>query len=365
MTLLSLSVRVERWPIAGAFTISRGAKTEAVVVVAELDDGRRRGRGECVPYARYGETVEGVAAAIEAQAARRSPRVSIARRLQTAMPAGRRAQRARLRALGPRGQARRPAGARACWGSPAPRPLTTAFTISLAAPEEMARAAAQGRRPRRCSRSSSAARTIPRASPPCARAAPRAELIVDANEGWTADNLGDNLGGLRAGRRHSGRAAAARRARRRAGADVAAAAGLRRRERAMRARRSRALVGKYDAVNIKLDKTGGLTEALALAREAERLGFKLMVGCMVGDLARHGAGDAGGAARPRGRPRRPAAAGARPPGWLALRGQPRAPADRGAVGMTATIRPYALGEHRDRLRRHGRPGRRSLLSEGR
>src|SRR5262245_7430425 len=63
VTPLALFVRVERWPIAGSFAISRGAKTEAVVVVAELSDGTHRGRGECVPYARYGETVEGVAAA--------------------------------------------------------------------------------------------------------------------------------------------------------------------------------------------------------------------------------------------------------------------------------------------------------------
>src|ERR1700757_2767951 len=65
MSPLALSVRVERWPIAGSFAISRGAKTEAVVVVAELSDGSHRGRGECVPYARYGETVEGVAGAGE------------------------------------------------------------------------------------------------------------------------------------------------------------------------------------------------------------------------------------------------------------------------------------------------------------
>src|SRR3954468_4235492 len=83
----TLAVRVERWPIAGSFTISRGAKTEAVVVVAELADGTHRGRGECVPYARYGETVEQVAAAIEAMA------VGLARGLdrdglQAAMPGG-------------------------------------------------------------------------------------------------------------------------------------------------------------------------------------------------------------------------------------------------------------------------------------
>src|SRR5437660_3383291 len=83
----ALSVRVERWPIAGSFAISRGAKTEAVVVVAELSDGTHRGRGECVPYAHYGETVEQVAADLEAMAA------DIARGLdrnglQRAMPAG-------------------------------------------------------------------------------------------------------------------------------------------------------------------------------------------------------------------------------------------------------------------------------------
>src|SRR5919198_1593579 len=64
MSPLALCVRVERWPIAGSFTISRGVKTEAVVVVAELSDGPHRRRGECVPYARYGETIDGVVAAI-------------------------------------------------------------------------------------------------------------------------------------------------------------------------------------------------------------------------------------------------------------------------------------------------------------
>src|SRR5229473_7947884 len=66
---VSLFIHLEKWPIAGKFAISRGAKTTAEVVVAELTDGTHRGRGECVPYARYGETVEGVAAAIEAMRA--------------------------------------------------------------------------------------------------------------------------------------------------------------------------------------------------------------------------------------------------------------------------------------------------------
>src|ERR1041385_8256568 len=84
---LSLTVRTERWPIAGSFTISRGAKTQAEVVVAEVSDGTRVGRGECVPYARYGETVAGVAAALEAM---RAPLAEGLTRqaLQDAMPAG-------------------------------------------------------------------------------------------------------------------------------------------------------------------------------------------------------------------------------------------------------------------------------------
>src|SRR5216684_5882506 len=138
---LSLSVRIERWPIAGSFTISRGAKTEAVVVVAELSDGGCRGRGECVPYARYGETADAVAAALEATAS------GLARgldreRLQTAMPPGaaRNALDCAFWDLAAK-RAGRPVHALA--GLAAPRPLTTAYTISLATPDAMAQAAAK------------------------------------------------------------------------------------------------------------------------------------------------------------------------------------------------------------------------------
>src|SRR5215217_480241 len=84
---LSLTVRSERWPIAGAFTIARGAKTEAEVVVAKVSDGTHVGRGECVPYARYGEAVAGVVAAIEAMRAASAGGLTRAA-LQDAMPAG-------------------------------------------------------------------------------------------------------------------------------------------------------------------------------------------------------------------------------------------------------------------------------------
>jgi len=83
----ALEIRSERWPVAGAFAISRGAKTEAVVVVAKLSDGRHIGRGECVPYRRYGETVEGVVAAIQAMHDKIAGGLDRTA-LQQAMPAG-------------------------------------------------------------------------------------------------------------------------------------------------------------------------------------------------------------------------------------------------------------------------------------
>ena len=135
----SLSVRVERWPIAGAFTISRGAKTEASVVVAELVDRQFRGRGECVPYARYGETVESVMQAIEAM---REPVAQGLGRdaLQQAMPPGaaRNALDCALWDLAAK-QIGQPAYKLAGLGNP--KSLVTAYTISLGTPSAMAAAA--------------------------------------------------------------------------------------------------------------------------------------------------------------------------------------------------------------------------------
>jgi len=274
---LSLAVRTESWPIAGAFTIARGAKTEVVVVVATLSGQGFSGQGECVPYGRYGETVEGVVAAIEAMRAPLAAGLDRAA-LQEAMPAG--AARNALDCALWDHEAKasgEPAYARA--SLPPPRALTTAYTISLASPDAMARAAA-----------AAAARRLLKvklgADGDAARiravraAAPAAELIVDANEAWRADNLATNLAACaQAGVTLVEQPLPA--------GDDAALAGIARRipvcaDESVHDRASlAALVGKYDAVNIKLDKTGGLTEALLLAREAERLGFALMVGCMV------------------------------------------------------------------------------------
>jgi L-Ala-D/L-Glu epimerase / N-acetyl-D-glutamate racemase len=277
MSPLTLSVRVERWPIAGSFTISRGAKTEAMVVVAELSDGTHRGRGECVPYARYGETVKGVAAAIEAMAS------DIARGLdrerpQSAMPLGA-ARNALDCAFWDLAAKRAGRPVHELIGLPAPNALTTAYTISLAAPDTMAKAAAAAAE-RALLKVKLGAPGDPVRIAAVRRAAPKAELIVDANEGWTADDLATNLAACaQAGVTLIEQPLPADRDD--ALARIAHPVPICADESARGHASLSALVGRYDAVNVKLDKAGGLTEALAMAREAERLGLTLMVGCMV------------------------------------------------------------------------------------
>jgi L-Ala-D/L-Glu epimerase len=274
---MELSVRIERWPLERAFTISRGAKTEAIVVVAELDDGDR-GRGEAVPYARYGETPDGVLAAIEAL--RPALRAGLDRAaLQAALPAGaaRNALDCALWDLEAKRTGRR---AYELAALPLPKPLVTAFTISLADPESMAQAAMQASaRPLLKVKLGGAGDDVARIAA-VRRAAPKAELIVDANEGWSADNLERNLAAcaeagvtlveqpLRQG--HDAVLAQIVRT-------IAVCADESVHDRAS----LDALAGKYDAINVKLDKTGGLTEAIALIGDAERRGFAVMIGCMV------------------------------------------------------------------------------------
>jgi L-alanine-DL-glutamate epimerase-like enolase superfamily enzyme len=274
---LSLTVRIEHWPIAGAFTISRGSKTEAAVVVAELSDGRHRGRGECVPYGRYGETVAGVAAAIEALGTEIAHGLDRAA-LQRALPAGaaRNALDCAFWDLEAK-RAGRPVHELA--GLEPLKPLISAYTISLGTPEAMAEAArAAAERPLLKVKLGGAGDRARIAA--VRRAAPRAQLIVDANEAWTADDLADHLAAcadagitLVEQPLPSGHDDAL--------AEIARPLPVCADESAHGIASLPALVGKYDAVNIKLDKTGGLTEALAMAREAERLGLTLMAGCMV------------------------------------------------------------------------------------
>jgi L-alanine-DL-glutamate epimerase-like enolase superfamily enzyme len=272
-----LAARIERWPIAGAFTISRAAKTEAITVVAEVSQGGHTGRGECVPYARYGETPEATLAALLSM--REALRKGLGRQaLQAALPAG--AARNALDCALIDLEAK--IGGRRTWellGRPAPRACTTAFTISLGSPEVMAAATAKAaHRPLLKIKLGGDGDSDRIAA--VRKEAPESELIVDANEAWTPANLEQNLAAceavgvtlieqpLRAGQdellariRRPVAVCADESAHDRASLD-----GLRER---------------YDAVNIKLDKAGGLTEALAMADAAQALGFEIMVGCMV------------------------------------------------------------------------------------
>lgn len=274
----SVTIEIQSWPIAGRFTISRGSKTEAVVVVATLSDGAFRGRGECVPYPRYGETPQGVASALEAMAGPIAAGLD-RKGLQAAMPPG--AARNALDCAFWDLEAKR-AGrpVYALLGLPSPRPLVTAYTISLGTPAVMAEAAAAATsRPLLKVKLGGAG--DPERIAAIRAAAPRSELIVDANEAWEPANLVENLRACaQAGVTlveqplPAGRDAMLR--------DIARPIPVCADESVHDRASLAGLVGRYDAVNIKLDKTGGLTEAMAMAAEAERLGFALMVGCMVG-----------------------------------------------------------------------------------
>jgi len=272
-----LSARIERWPIAGAFTISRGAKTEAVTVVAEVSRGDVSGRGECVPYPRYGETPEATLAAL--QTMREPMRRGLDRQgLQTAMPPGaaRNALDCALLDLEAKTSGQR------AWnllGRPAPVACITAYTISLGSPEAMATATA-GVAHRSLLKIKLGGDGDGARIAAVRKAAPDSELIVDANEAWTSDNLEQNLAACaQAGVTlveqplPAGQDEALKRIRRPLAVcadesvhDLKSLDGLR---------------DRYDAVNIKLDKTGGLTEALVMADAARALGFQIMIGCMV------------------------------------------------------------------------------------
>jgi L-alanine-DL-glutamate epimerase-like enolase superfamily enzyme len=271
-----LTVSVERFPIRGAFTIARGSKTEAVVVTAEIRDGGTVGRGECVPYARYGESVEGVAAAIDAMRAAVTNGLD-RDALQQLMPAG--AARNAIDCALWDFEAKR-SGRRAfeAAGVPAPSTILTAYTISLDTPEAMANAAARSGHDLlklKLGTEGDAARlTAIRA------AAPNTRLIVDANEGWSAGDLAANLAACaRAGVElveqplPAGQDALL--------AEIAHPVAICADESVHGLDTLPQLVGRYDAINVKLDKTGGLTEALALAKAARAKGLDIMVGCMV------------------------------------------------------------------------------------
>lgn len=271
---MQISVSRDVFQLAQVFTISRGSRTEAKVLTVRLEDGAHQGWGECVPYARYGETLESVEAQIMDV-----PGDITRAGLYDLLPAG--AARNALDCALWDIEAKR-AGKRV-WelaGLAAPGPEITAYTLSLDTPETMqAQAAKNAFRPllkiKLGTPDDMARLEAVRAG------APDSTIIVDANEGWSAEVYTDLAPHLV-----------------RLGVSLV--------EQPLPAGEDEALIGmdrpvpvcadeschdrgslpglrgKYDVVNIKLDKTGGLTEALELRREAEAEGYGVMVGCMVG-----------------------------------------------------------------------------------
>ncbi|MEQ8665378.1 MAG: L-Ala-D/L-Glu epimerase [Rhodospirillales bacterium] len=277
--MASFEARHESWPLAKPFAISRGTKTAAEVVVCEIimDEGVL-GRGECVPYARYGETVEGVIAEIESRAleiARHPDRIG----LLSSMPAGaaRNAIDCALWDLQAKLNRKR------AWeiaGIHEPAPAVTAETISIGTPEEMAAETAAKPYAKLIKIKLDGENVVTRVAA-VREAAPEARLIVDPNEGWDIDLLrevappladlgvemleqplpADDDDGLK---------------------DYDSPIPICADESCHTADKLGRLGGKYQIVNIKLDKTGGLTSALRLADAAHTAGFDIMVGCMVG-----------------------------------------------------------------------------------
>jgi L-Ala-D/L-Glu epimerase len=272
-----LTVRPESWPIAGTFTISRGSKTSAEVVLVEIRDRTIVGRGECVPYARYGETIAGAVAAIE----QLRPEIEAGldrTALQHALPAGaaRNALDCALWDLEAK-QADRPVWQLAELAPPAP--ATTAYTLSLDTVEKMAAAARTNADRPLLKLKLSGPGDLDRVRA-VHENAPRARLIVDANEAWTPQIFADLAPQLR-------RLGVELIEQPLPASDDHALAGMARPvpicadESCHDTGSLSAIRGKYDAVNIKLDKTGGLTEALRLAAAAKAQGLAIMVGCMV------------------------------------------------------------------------------------
>lgn len=271
---MTITVTAEAFALAEAFVISRGARTQAKVLSVEIHREGHVGRGECVPYARYGETLENVTAQIEALPA------DISRHeLCEALPAG----------------AARNAVDCALWDLEAklshtpvwrladlaqPVALETAYTLSLGDPDAMERAARKHAHRPLLKIKLGTADDMARLEA-VRRGAPTSRIIVDANEGWSLDvyqDLAPHMVRLGVALVEQPLPASEDDALAEIARPLPVCADESCHDRASLP----ALAGKYDMVNIKLDKTGGLTEALELRRAAQAAGYGIMVGCMVG-----------------------------------------------------------------------------------
>ena len=270
---MDITVTSDVFKLAQVFTISRGSRTEAKVLTVRVTENGVTGWGECVPYARYNESLESVTAEIKSVSG------PVSRQGLYTLPAGaaRNALDCALWDL----EAKK-AGKRV-WelaGLPAPGPEITAYTLSLDTPEKMRDQAAQNAFRPLLKIKLGTPDDMPRLE--AVRAgAPKSTIIVDANEGWSAEVYADLAP-------HLVRLGVALVEQPLPAGDDDALLGMERpvpvcADESCHDRASLpALKGKYDVVNIKLDKTGGLTEALALRDAALAEGYKVMVGCMVG-----------------------------------------------------------------------------------
>ncbi|MBV1887119.1 MAG: dipeptide epimerase [Parvibaculaceae bacterium] len=276
--MIRLKAQAQKWPLAKAFGISRGRKTDAHVVVVEISNGTHTGSGECVPYARYGETIDSVLHAIST--------------VQTAIENG--ADQQDLLELLPAGAARNAVDC-ALWDLqakqtgqpvwrlldlPEPKPITTAFTLGLDTPEAMKKAAEENaHRPLLKIKLGSEGDSARLAA--IREGAPASRLIVDANEGWQADqaiSLAADLERFGVDLIEQPLPASDDEALSTLKSPIPFCAD----ESCHTAKDLPRLIPLYQAINIKLDKTGGLTEAVQLARAAKAAGLSIMVGCMVG-----------------------------------------------------------------------------------
>ena len=274
---MNINLLHESWLIEGSFTISRGSRTHANVVVVELQQDEFIGRGECVPYAHYGESIESVIAELSLLKDKIATGLT-RQQIQSLLPAG-----AARNALDCAywDLACKKSGQR-IWQEldmTDPKPLITAFTLSLDTPENMKKAAIENAHRPLLKLKLAGEGDVERVAA-VREGSPDARIIVDANEGWNEEQylemvpelvkLGvemieqplpaDNDSALE----HLPR-------------PITLCADESCHDRSSLAN----IIGRYDMINIKMDKTGGLTEALALKEEAEKAGLEIMVGCML------------------------------------------------------------------------------------
>ena len=273
-----LTARIETWPVAGSFVIARGAKTHVNVVLVEIEDGTLLGRGEATAIYYHGESAESVLAQAEAMAvdiAGGIGRTELLRRMPRG--AARNAIDCALWDLEAK-RAGQPVWALA--GLERPCPLQSAYTISLGEPGAMESAARKAAPVYPLLKLKLAGEGDVERVAAVRRGAPAARLIVDANESWTGRDIAAEAAALlpfgvelieqpvEAGKDHLLDGVVS---------PIALCADESCQDRADLAR----CIGRYAAINVKLDKAGGLTEALALAAEARAAGLELMVGCML------------------------------------------------------------------------------------